>query len=154
MPTRGLLMLCLWLVALPLAAQQPGHACAGLAAPAARLACYDKAFPPPPEVNEVAAARAQGAFGLDRPRESLRNPGQTAEQADPERIESRVLKVDYAHNGQRSFSLANGHVWRQTESRSTGHVRVGDIVKVRKATLGSYMLMTPDGVGLRVSRAR
>lgn len=154
MPMRCPLLLLLWLAALPLAAQQPTHDCAGVAEPAARLACYDRAFPPPPEVNEVAAAKAQGEFGLDKPRESLRNPGQTVEQADPDRIESRVVKVDYAHNGQRSFSLENGQVWRQTESRSTGHVRAGDTVQVRKALLGSYMLMTPDGVGLRVSRAR
>lgn len=154
MQMRCLLLLLLCLPGLPLAAQQTDHACASVAEPAARLACYDQAFPPPPEVNKLAAAKAQGDFGLDAPRDSLRNPGQTVEEADPARIESRVLKVDYAHNGQRSFSLENGQLWRQTESRSTGHVRPGDIVQVRKAVLGSYMLMTPDGVGLRVSRAR
>lgn len=154
MPKRCLLLLFLCLPALPLTAQVPAHACARVAEPAARLGCYDEAFPPPPEVHEAAAAKAQGDFGLDRPRESLRNPGQSVEEADPERIESRVVKVDYAHNGQRSFSLENGQVWRQSESRSIGHVRAGDVVQVRKALMGSYMLLTPDGVGLRVSRAR
>ncbi|MGJ4728241.1 hypothetical protein [Luteimonas sp. SDU101] len=146
--------LLLWLPALSLAAQQPTHACTSVVEPAQRLACYDKAFPPPPEVSEAATERAQASFGLDKPRETLRNPGQTVEQADPERIESRVVKVDYAHGGQRSFSLENGQVWRQAEARSTGHVRAGDVVQVRKAIMGGYRLLTPDGVGLRVSRAR
>ncbi|TWT21165.1 hypothetical protein FQY83_07315 [Luteimonas marina] len=143
----------LLLLALPAAAQQPTHACASEAQAAARLACYDKAFPPPPEVIEAATEQAQADFGLNKPRDPLLNPGQTVEQADPERIESRVAKVDH-YNGQRVFRLENGQVWTQAESRGSGHVQAGEVVQVRKGLLGTYMLIMPNGVALRVRRTR
>jgi hypothetical protein len=149
---RYILLSLLWLFAPPLAAQEPGHACARVAGSAARLACYDKVFPPPPEVNEEAARQVEADFGLNKPREPLRNPGQTVEQADPERIETRVVKVDYDRSGLRSFNLENGQVWMQAESRSTGHVQAGDAVQVRKGLLGVYQLVMPNGVTLRVRR--
>lgn len=150
-----LLLPILWFAAPPLLAQEANHACASVGEPAARLACYDKAFPPPPEVIEAAAAKAQADFGLGESRgSSLRNPGQTAEQAEPERIESRVVKVDYVGSAQRSFTLENGQVWTQTESRSGGHVQAGATVQVRKVILGGYQLILPNGVALRVRRTR
>ncbi len=149
---RCLLLPLLGLFALPLAAQETSHACASVAQPAARLACYDKAFPPSREVIEAASEKAQADFGLKQSPESLGNPGQAAGQADPERIESRVIKVD--HGGQRSFHLENGQVWTQTEARSAGHVQAGDVVQVRKAILSGYHLVMPNGVIVRVRRTR
>ncbi len=151
---RCLVLSFFWLFAQPLAAQQITHACSSVAQPAARLACYDKAFPPPPEVIEAATEKAQAGFGLNQPREPLRNPGQTVEQVDPERIESQVMKVDHGRDGQRIFTLENGQVWTQTESRSSGHVQAGDAVQVRKALMGGYHLVMPNGVVVRVRRVR
>lgn len=151
---RCLLLPLLWLIAPPLAAQQATHSCANVAEPAARLACYDRAFPPPPEVIEAATEKAQADFGLDKPRGSLRNPGQTDEQADPERIESRVAKVGHVREGQRIFTLENGQVWTQTDSRGGGHVQAGDVVQVRKGILSGYLLAMPNGVAVRVRRTR
>lgn len=131
-----------------------GHPCAAIASPLDRLACYDKAFPPPLHVIEAAAKRAQADFGLKDSRESMRNPGQEAAQADPESINSRVAKVDYGRNGQRSIELENGQVWTLTEAGSSGHVRTGDDVQVRKGMLAGYVLVTPGGVTLRVRRLR
>lgn len=151
---RRLLTSLLYLLAPSLAAQPILHACASMAEPAARLACYDKAFPPPPAVHAAAAERAQADFGLAKPHEPLLNPGQTHEQAAPERIESRVVKVEYGRAGQRSFTLENGQVWTQAESRSSGHVQAGDNVQLRKGLMGSYVLVTPAGVRLGVRRMR
>lgn len=151
---RSFLFLLMSLFALPLAAQTPTHACAGVVDPAARLACYDKAFPPPPEVIEAAVEKAQADFGLEKPGDPLLGPGQTVEQADPERIESRVARVDYGSSGQRVFALENGQVWTQTEARSSGHLQPGELVQVRKAILGGYHLVMPNGVSLRVRRTR
>ncbi|AKC86940.1 hypothetical protein [Pseudoxanthomonas suwonensis] len=148
---RCLLLSLLWSFALPLAAQQPTHACAGVAEPAARLACYDGAFPPPPEVVEAATDKAQADFGLNKPRDLLCNPGQIIEQADLGRIESQVVKVGH-YNGQRVFSLENGQVWTQAESHSGGHVQAGDVEQVRKGMLGGCMLVMPNGVALHVRR--
>ncbi|MDH5822826.1 hypothetical protein QFW77_07435 [Luteimonas sp. RD2P54] len=154
MMMRYLVLSLLVLFAQPLAAQQTTHACTGVVEPAARLACYDHAFPPPPDVLQAATDKAQADFGLDQPRDPLLNPGQTMEQADPERIESRVAKVDHGRDGQRVLTLENGQVWAQTESRSSGHVQPGDVVQVRKAVFGGYRLVMPNGVVVRVRRTR
>nr|WP_232114426.1 hypothetical protein [Luteimonas sp. XNQY3] len=151
---RFFLTLLLLLLASPVAAQQNPHGCANVGEAAARLACYDRAFPPSPEVLEAAAEKGRADFGLNTPRDPLRNPGQTGEHANPERIESRVIKVDYGHSGRRDFTLENGQVWMQTEARSSGHVQVGDVVQVRTGILGGYQLITSAGVALRVRRAR
>lgn len=155
MPMRCLLFPLLYSFALPLAAQQPTHACAGVAEAAARLACYDEAFPPPPAVIEAATAKAQADFGLEKRRgEALRNPGQTVDQAEPERIQGRVTRVDHGSGGQRTFHLENGQAWALAEARSIGQVREGDVVQVRKAMLSGYTLVAPNGVTLRVRRVR
>ena len=151
---RSLLLLPLVLLSLPLSAQQPTHGCAGVAEPAARLACYDEAFPPLPEAIEAATARARADFGLDRQPDPLRNPGQSAQQADPERIESRVVKVDHDGATQSGFHLENGQVWVRAQSGSSGRVQAGDSVQVRKGLMGSYQLVTPNGVTFRVRRIR
>lgn len=151
---RCVLPVFLWLFALPLAAQPAGHPCANVVDPAARLACYDEAFPLPQEVIEAAVAKAQADFGLDGQDEPLLSPGQSAEQANPERIESRVVKVDDGRGMERIVTLENGQVWSQTGARSSGHLQAGDVVQVRKATLGGYHLVMPNGVSVRVRRTR
>ncbi len=151
---RRLLSLLPYLLAPSLAAQPVLHTCASVAEPAARLACYDKAFPPPPAVHAAAAEKAQADFGLNKSREPLLNPGQTPEEAAPERIDSRVTKVEYGRGGQRSFTLESGQIWTQAESRSSGHVQAGESVQLRKGLMGRYMLVTPAGVRLGVRRTR
>lgn len=143
----------LWLIALPLAAQEAAHHCAKVSEPVARLTCYDTAFPLPPEVVEAAMQQAQDDFGLDGPQPS-RVSGNRAERPDSERIESRVIKIDHGRGGQRSFNLENGQVWTQADARSSGHVQDGQVVQVRRAILSGYQLVTPAGVTLRVRRAR
>ena len=151
---RCSLLSLLCLVAAPVGAQQPTHACTTVADAAARLACYDKAFPVPVEVIKAANQKAEAEFGWNSPTEKLRNPGQSAEEADPKRIESRVVKVDHMSNGYRRFELENGQAWTLTEAQSSGHVKAGDTVQVRKGLVAGYMLVTPSGVSLRVRRAR
>lgn len=148
MSMRRLPVLSLLLLALPAAAQPASHECAVVPNPAARLACYDRAFPPPPEAVEAASEKAQAEFGLEAGAEQ----GPLA-QPQPERIESAVAKVDHSRGG-RAFTLENGQVWTQTEARTVGHVRPGEVVQVRKAVLGGYTLVMPNGVSVRVRRTR
>lgn len=140
-------------IPLQLAAAEASHDCAAVADPAARLACYDKAFPPTPIAHEVAAKKAVEQFGLDKPTTPLLNPGQTLEEADPERIASRVAKVEY-NGSKRTVTLENGQVWTLAEATSSGHMSSGDAVTLRKGALGSFQMVTPNGVSLRVRRVR
>lgn len=134
-------------------AAEPGHPCAASPHPATRLACYDRAFPPAPEVRDAAAAQAVQEFGLARPAEPLRNPGQTSEEADPDRIEARVTHVDHGGGGRRTVTLENGQRW-SLEAGSMGPIAAGDTVQLRKGALGSYLLRTQSGVNLRARRQR
>lgn len=134
----ALALLCLF--ATPLTAQPASHTCARVADPAARLACYDTMYPPSPEAEEMVAEKASASFGMKS-------------RTDPERIESRVLTVGYEHNGARRFTLENGHVWTQADSGGP-RIQSGDAVQVRKGLIGSYLLVAPNGVTLRVRRTR
>lgn len=138
-------------IALP-ALAQVGHPCANMSQPVQRLACYDEAFPPVVPLQDAVREQAQKDFGRPDARPGL-DLGQTADAADPDRIESTITKLAYA-NGRRVFTLDNGHVWTTVDAGSMGHAVEGDRVLVRKGALGSYVLQTPAGVGLRVRRTR
>ncbi|WP_202844277.1 hypothetical protein [Luteimonas saliphila] len=152
--TRRALLPLVLACALPLpSAAQATHPCASQANPANRLACYDKAFPPAPGVREAAARQAVQDFGLEKEASPLRNAGQPVEEIDPDRIEGQVAKVVY-HGGKRDIALANGQVWATIEATSTGHLREGDAVTLRKGMMGNFLLTTPAGATLRVRRVR
>lgn len=129
------------------------HPCAVVVDPAARLGCYDKAFPPPPEVHEAAARKVVDEFGLDQGDARPLASSQAPAVPDPDRIGGRVVEVDHG-NGRRRVVLDNGQAWTLTESNSAGPLRPGDEVQVRKGLMGSYLLRTPSGVTLRVRRTR
>lgn len=150
-----IVLLCLsGMSVFPLAAQQPTHACANVAVPAERLACYDRAFPLPAPVAEAASRQAIADFGLSRSRNPLRNPGQTAEQSDPGSVQGKVVQVDQLGDGQRSITLEGGQRWTTLEASSTGHMQVGETVTLRRGVMGNYLLITRAGATLRVRRVR
>lgn len=152
--SRGSVPLLILACAIPGSlAAQGSHPCATVIDPARRLACYDEAFPPPPAAREAAARKARDEFGLDKEK-SLRSPNQSPDEADPERIESRVSNVDYGNGGRRTITLENGQVWTLAQATSAGHMNVGDAIVVRKGLMGNYLMVTPAGVGLRVRRVR
>lgn len=157
MPTTPVrLLLLLSACATPALAQDAGagHPCASTLEPAQRLACYDRAFPPPPALREAAAARAVGAFGLPRRAAPLRDPGQSAEGADLAQIEARISSIDHGGSGgRRTVTLDNGQRW-SLEGITAGPLAPGDVVHIRQAALGSHMLRTPGGANLRARRVR
>lgn len=151
---RTVLTTILVLAAAPLAAQQPGHACAMQPDPAARLACYDQAFPPPPEVREAARQQTEAGFGLGSAKAPQDGGELVTGGEGADSMRARVEKVDHLGGGLRVFVLENGQAWLQTDSRSMGHVQAGDQVLVRKGLMGGYLLVMPNGVALRVKRSR
>jgi hypothetical protein len=50
--------------------------------------------------------------------------------------------------------LDNAQIWSQSEINSKANVRVDDLVTVRRAVLGSYLLVTGVGVATRVTREK
>lgn len=156
-------LLALALVATPAAAQTdgPSHPCADVGEPAERLACYDKAFPPAPGAGVLAGgldleARRKEAleeFGLNRQQVFDRQP-EALREIEPDQIEGIVKGVSQRPSGERVVTLENDQVWLLTEVTSRGRLAVGDKVAIRKAALGSYMLLTSAQIPLRAKRLR
>lgn len=169
-PTLRLSGLCLIVAAMPAAAKdrdvdgppppvfQAVLDCKTVADSTARLACYDKA------VGAMDAARAandlvvtdratvreakKGLFGLSLPSLKLFGGGKDEEVTE---IEGKVTAIRMASDGFPIFTLEDGARWKQTDGRNT-FPKVGSKIKVRKASLGSYMANVDGQPAVRVSR--
>lgn len=139
------------------AGPQQSHPCASVVEADARLACYDKAFPPvagaQSEVADLEAQRKQTIeeFGFNRHQLFERKPERQRE-SEPDRIEATVEGVLERPSGERVVTLENDQVWLLTEGTSRGRLKSGDEVTIRNAALGSFMLVTPSGIALRAKR--
>lgn len=159
LPSR--LFACFMLLAPAVSAAQgtPQHACADVADPNGRLACYDRAFPPVAGAGTTAvdleAQRKQALteFGFNK-RQLLDRAPEALREIQPHRIEGVITKLDERDSGERLVTLDNGQAWLLTEVTSRGRLRPGDKVTVREAALGTYMLVTPARIALRAKRLR
>ncbi len=136
--------------------------CRGLTEDANRLACYDRAV-----AALDAAERAGEVVVLDRAqvRETNRqlfgfeitNPfagrADIAPEPAVESIETTLASASPSGDGKWTFRLANGSEWRQIDS---GPVRFrnreGEAVRVRRASLGSYLMTLGASRAVRVRR--
>jgi hypothetical protein len=70
-----------------------------------------------------------------------------------EQIEVRVVSVERTGSGRSLIKLENGQRWLEVEASQRRHFRPGDVIKIRKAALGSYLASGPhSGMGIRVRR--
>jgi hypothetical protein len=155
-------------------AASPGASCTGIASDAERLACYDKAFgrgvaptstsagvpatvaPGPiataaPVATVDPAEKAVREFGLSEVDKRSLEENKTAAPA-PESISATIKSVSRKPTGEQIFMLDNGQVWVESESNTPARVKPGDVVTVRKGSLGSYMLVTPKRIATHVRR--
>lgn len=138
------------------------HRCAAVVGDAARLACYDQAFGGPdsnvaPSVAAVPSAavatQAREEFGLSEAAKRARDP-EKARETMPESISAVVAKVVRRPTGESIVTLENAQVWEQAEPGTTVLLKAGDSVTIRRAALGSYVLVTPSRAAVRVRRVR
>jgi hypothetical protein len=137
---------CAWAAS---AQDVPTHRCAAVLDPLPRLACYDASFPPTQAVRAAEADRAVRAFGRSSQQASAATG---AQQSAPAQLTAKVLAVAYQPDGTRIVSLNSRQRWALTEATSRGPLAEGEIVVIRKAAMGSYMLVTAAGVALRARR--
>jgi hypothetical protein len=65
-----------------------------------------------------------------------------------------VTRVRVGPTGYHTFEMENGQVWTQVEPANARNVRAGDVVSIRRASLGSFRLISSrGGAGHRVRRA-
>jgi hypothetical protein len=148
-----------------------GAECAAIDDPSARLACFDAAFPRAPRASSPAPAVAIPAADkptapapvvADIPAKEAVEFG-LSEQQKAER-EGKPPKPELAattaairtarklSTGYWLITLDNGQVWQQTELDPNVWLDAGDRVTIRKASLGSFLLVTPGSYSTRVRR--
>jgi hypothetical protein len=154
----GLLLAVVLLTSLTVRADEPRR-CAALDDDRARLACYDSIFGRPAAnapVDAPAAATATNAeadFGLTEAAKRAREPEESKERF-PESISGTVAKVARQPAGELVLTLENGQVWTQLQVDVRARVAVGDTVTIKKAALGSHLLVTEGRYATRVRRVK
>jgi hypothetical protein len=151
--------------------------CAGIAAPHARLACYDglaRQFSPadapqladaPPPVATAPPIAAAPAPSVDAApanppaADTARNFGLSPAQinpkpAGPTAIEAQLTGIAFNQGelGQTYLRLDNGEVWKTRDD--VARLAVGYQVKIKRAALGSYLLLDPANLSYRVYRVK
>ena len=154
--------------------QSKGAECAPLDDPAARLACFDAAFPWPSRTSPPKPAAAAAAVAPDEPVAPVErvvpdkpvseaqkfglSPKQRAaleaKPAEPVPVETTaaVKTVRRLPSGYLLIGLDNDQVWQQSELDSLIRLQPGDQVTIRRASLGSHLLVTPAKYSTRVRR--
>jgi nucleoside phosphorylase len=136
-------------------------ACRGIADNAARLTCFDTAAGALDTAQRqgdvvvidragVAETRRQ-LFGFEMP--SLPRLFGPEGAVEIDSIESTLQSASLVGEGRWVFRLADGTVWRQIDTERVRFTnRPGQTVRVRKATLGSFLLTVDDSRAVRVRR--
>ena len=114
-------------------------ACAGLEDDAKRHACFDVLTP---------ELRGNGVktFGEQK------KPAATL--AEPDKISLKVSGIDRAADGM-VFTMENGQVWRQSDTRQLGGFGKGPwTAEIRKGMLGSFSLSVNGSASIKVKRVK
>ncbi len=101
----------------------------------------------------VPRADAEADFGLTEADKRALDP-ERAEKTQLTSIKSTVASVARRPTKELVVTLDNGQVWVQSESVTQVALKVGDVVTIRKASLGSHMLVAPNRAAMRVRRIR
>lgn len=97
--------------------------------------------------NDPAESNATDAdFGMEQQR--------LKEQNTEDKIYAKVVKIEKNARKKRTFTLSNGHVWRETEGVSL-KIKVDETIYIERGALGSFHL-SKDKVSrrIRVKRVR
>lgn len=72
----------------------------------------------------------------------------------PDSITVKVATLAHRLTGELVVITDSGQVWTQIDTENKARLKEGDEVIIRKATLGSYFLVTPNHVLVRVRRVK
>ena len=87
------------------------------------------------------------SFGAEKVADPLTSPKAQAkvEEKEVKQIEARVTAVRVRPAGEQVLTLDNGQVWSQTEKKEFPKFEVGDVVVIKRAMLGSFLLTLQKG---------
>ena len=129
-------------------------ACAAISAVDGRVACYDRLAgrnTVSPALAPAAAAAAPATSG-----DSPADFGLSGVQKQPvkqraQALTAHVAGFSRASSGRTRVTLDNGQTW-EMEDDPDALLAVGDSVAIQRATLGSFLLVTPAKLSHRVRR--
>ncbi|MFL5298421.1 MAG: hypothetical protein ACJ798_18750 [Phenylobacterium sp.] len=135
--------------------------CRKVADNAQRLACFDEAAAAMDQAEakgdivvvdrEQARKVRRQAFGFTLPSLSLFERGEKPEEL--ETVQAKVVGVRQNGAGKWVLRLDSGAVWVQVDTNDIGtDPQAGETVTIRKAALGSYMLVLPHHRSFRAHR--
>ena len=138
--------------------------CKSMADAQARLACFDARVPDLEKIlaregvvilDRKAIEDAQkSAFGKAKaPIPGVNDDsGHAAPAQEINAVEGRIQSVRQMADGKWVFTLEDGARWVQTEYTSFRTPKPGDMMRIRKAALGSFMANINNGRAIRVRR--
>jgi Protein of unknown function (DUF3121). len=148
---------------------QPAQQCADIAVDIDRLACYDRRFPPsarsspapattsPSRAADPATHEAAAAVGADARRDfGLSEADKRRHQGlptDADSISVTIQSISRRLTGEQVFETTEGQVWVEIEATSHVRLKPGETVTIRRAALGSYVLVTSKRAGTKVRRS-
>ena len=142
------------------------QACVGITEDSQRLACFDREIGALSGAAAASGASAAGAGATAAPLTPEQKMGLSAEgirklEADkginpgakpPQELGAHLASVSRNSAGRAVFTLDNGQVWRQSETRAHFEAHAGDAVKITTGALGSFWLSTDTHNWTRVER--
>ncbi|MET0535324.1 MAG: hypothetical protein ABW171_13985 [Steroidobacter sp.] len=134
-------------------------ACSRIQKNGERLACYDRAvsYLSQPGERQSAAPTPETSFGLqaEAPKApAAETPEGDAKAENVSSVTAHVAEVSTDREGKRAITLDNGHTWRELAKSTSGLLKVGDEITVKRAAFGSFMMSIPNGPPLRVRRVK
>jgi hypothetical protein len=150
--------------------------CAGIPAPGTRLACYDAlAHRPPDKASAAAAAPIQApapsqasapaqpptpvqppapaaAIATDPKNFGLTPKQQHTAEEGPKSIAAHIAIVSSDKFGHSTIVLDSGQTWMVLDD--DGRLSAGDAVTIKRAALGSFLMLAPSNHSYRVRRTK
>lgn len=129
------------------------RACARLQHDRERLACYDR------KVAPLASSEAptieppsEEMFGIDSdtPEETTETTQSAPDREDLAEITAKVTEIKRVGRSTQ-VTLDNGQVWQTQEEREL-LLKSGDVVRIARAVLGTFRMVTPSSRTVRVQR--
>jgi len=110
----------------------------------------------PSGVNAPFAPAASAApAAADDPRNfGLTQTQQHAAPVGPSTIQARIAKVVDSRTGHGYVVLDNGQTWMLTDQDEDARLGAGDLVTIKRASLGSFLMLTPSKRSYHVRRTQ
>jgi hypothetical protein len=143
------------------ACAEDSHRCAQQFDDAQRLACYDAQYGKPMIVRPSSGAAAAPATVaapvvaapvVAAPAVAASKPRAAKVAVPAGNFTASISKLDLLRDGRFRATFDSGEVWTQLEPDKAVVLAVGDKVTVKKAMLGSFLLVTPAGIITRVKQ--